>query len=257
MQALTVTVGKPAFQSAQSVHQVELRAELADGQAERAGQFLREARPALEIGGENRIVATEISRLRGGIDVVELRLLRGIRPDELRPERLVSGRVMGLALLDRTEDLVQRACASPGSPCAAGRFRGGAGGGETGLFLGGERATEGGDGNMAQGVVTAFLGELRVGERLDPRLELAQEKIDGKVEAGLARLDQKPVLNLQPDLAVAARLHDEIGLRGRAVAEHALEAVGLDAAALDLRFEIAAQSEFAVGLQFLALVARR
>jgi hypothetical protein len=82
------------------------------------------------------------------------------------------------------------------------------------LLLGGERATERGDGDMAQGVVTAFLGELRVGERLNARLELAQEKIDRKIEAGLTRLDQKPALNFEPDLAIAARFHDEVRLRG-------------------------------------------
>ena len=124
------------------------------------------------------------------------------------------------------------------------------------LLLDGERASEGGDGNMPQGVVTAFLGKLRIGERLDARLELAQKKIDRKIEAGLSRLHQKPVLNFEPDLAVAARFHDEIRLRGRAVAEHAPETIRFDALSLDLRFEIAAKSQLAVGLEFLALISR-
>jgi hypothetical protein len=81
---------------------------LADGQAEGAAQFLREATPPLEISGENRIVTTEISRLRVGINVVELRLLRGVGPDQLRPERLVPRRVMALALLDGTQNMVER-----------------------------------------------------------------------------------------------------------------------------------------------------
>ena len=202
----------------------KLRAELADGQANGAGQFLREPRPPLEIGGENRIVTPEISRPRVRIDVVELRLLRGVGPDELRPDRLVPGRVMSLTLLDGTQNMVQgrarRLVRRPGRAFSCGKRSC-----KMFLFLGGKRATESGDGNMAQGLVTAFLGQLRVGERLDTGLELAQEKIDGKIEAGLARLDEKLALNFKPDLAIATCFHDQVGLRGRAVAEHALVAL--------------------------------
>jgi hypothetical protein len=64
-----------------------------------------------------------------------------------------------------------------------------------GLFLRGERAPEGGDGNWRMASMAGFLGELRVGERLDAGLELAQKNIDGQIEAGLAGLEQKLALD--------------------------------------------------------------
>jgi hypothetical protein len=40
--------------------------------------------------------------------LVQMRLLRGIRSHHLRPEHLVTGRVVGLALLDVAHDLIER-----------------------------------------------------------------------------------------------------------------------------------------------------
>ena len=170
--------------------------------------------------------------------MIELRLLRGVGTDQLRPKGLVAGRVMGLTLLDGTKDLVQ------GDARAATRrpriFSSGAGSGKVGLLLGGERPAQGGDGNVAQGGMFVFPGQLRVNKRLDAGLELAQEEIDGEIKAGAARFDEEPVLDLETDLTVAAFFHDKVRLGVRAVAQDALETGRFHTLALDLRLEIAA-----------------
>ncbi len=42
-----------------------------------------------------------------GIDMLELRLLGRIGPDELGPDGLITRRIVALALLDGTEDMIE------------------------------------------------------------------------------------------------------------------------------------------------------
>jgi hypothetical protein len=171
--------------------------------------------------------------LRVRIDAQELRLLGGICTDELGPDGLVPGRIVELALLDGTEHMIEGSLsrAIHDAVRARGRSKGGR---ELFLFISGESATEGRQRNVTQGVIITLPRKLCVGQGLDAGLELAQEAVDGKSKAVLARMDEKLALNFKADLAITARLDDEIRLRGRTISEHALEATGLDAAALDL-----------------------
>jgi len=65
------------------------------------------------------------------------------------------------------------------------------------------------------------IGERGVGERLDAGLERALEKVDGKIESGGTGANAREAgAGSRGVLLVAARLHDEIGLRIGAVDEH-------------------------------------
>ena len=97
-----------------------------------------------------------------------------------------------------------------------------------GAFFRGECAPEGGDRHMLLDFVGRLFGQLRVGERFDAGLELAQKKIGRKIQALAFCFDQKLTLDFEPDLMVAAGLDNQVRLTGGAVAEDALDAGGLD-----------------------------
>jgi len=199
---------------------------------------LREAGAALKIRGENRVDAAKPGGLRGGVDLFEVRLLRGIGSDKLRPYRLIARRVVSLAFLNMTEDVVEcRACRGNRSIGRRRSFRCCARSSKMDFLLGGKCASESLDGKIVDGVMFVLLGKLRVGKRLNARTELAQEKVNGEIESSLARLKKQLTLVLKPELAVTTSLDSEVRLTGGTVADHALESLGLDTSTLTRRFQ--------------------
>ncbi len=204
---------------------LKLGAQAAHRDAEGAGQLLRQARPALQVAGEDRIDAAKIGGLGGRIYFFKVGLLGGVGADELRPERLVARGIVGLALLDPAEDLVERRA---GDLAAAGRGGLLGRGGEAGPLLRGQGPAERGDGDVPGGGLVAFAGQLGVGKRLDAGGQLLEQKVGGEIEAGAARLQEEPALDLQPDLPVTDGFDREVGLGDRAVAQDALKPLGLE-----------------------------